>query len=67
MIATSREKGRLPIFTAALLAERRKECDTSATTWGWLRLSRPLSWKGRATAKQSHVMARGGRHPISAG
>lgn len=67
MALTSREKGKLPIFTAALLAERRKECGTSATTWGWLRLSRPLSWKGCATAKQSHVRARGSRHPISAG
>lgn len=67
MALTSREKGRLPIFTAALLAERRKECGTSATTWGWLRLSRPLSWTGRAMTKQSHVMGRGGRHSISAG
>lgn len=67
MALTSREKDWLPIFTAALLAERRKERGTSATTWGWLRLSRPLSWKGRTTAKQSHVMGRGGRHSISLG
>lgn len=64
MELTLREKDKLLILTAALLPKGARSVARDATTRRRLRLSWPLSWKARATARQRHFMGNGGRHSM---